>query len=83
MDPRTDAGCPVMTVWWRRPMDRVMVHSDQDSQYGSDDWLRFLKAGHPEPGSGHHSNCRDNAVPESVFGGLKKERIKKADLQHP
>lgn len=34
----------IMDVWRRRPKDRVMVHSDQGSQYGSDDWLRFLKA---------------------------------------
>jgi transposase InsO family protein len=28
-------------------------------------------------------NCWDNAVAESFFGSLKKERIKKQDLQEP
>ena len=31
----------LMAVWRRKPTEQVMVHSDQGSQYGSDDWLRF------------------------------------------
>lgn len=31
----------VMALWRRRPKERVLVHSDQGSQYGSDDWKRF------------------------------------------
>ena len=34
----------LMAVWRRKPKARVIVHSDQGSQYGSDDWLRFCKA---------------------------------------
>ena len=67
----------VMAVWRRRPKNRVMVHSDQGSQYGSDDWLRFLKANNLEPSMSRRGNCWDNAVAESFFSSLKKERIKR------
>lgn len=67
----------VMAVWRRRPQERVIVHSDQGSQYGSDDWLRFLKANNLEPSMSRRGNCWDNAVAESFFSSLKKERIKK------
>jgi len=67
----------VMAIWRRRPQSRVMVHSDQGSQYGSDDWLRFLKANNLEPSMSRRGNCWDNAVAESFFSSLKKERIKK------
>lgn len=67
----------VMAVWRRRPKGHVMVHSDQGSQYGSDDWLRFLKANNLEPSMSRRGNCWDNVVAESFFSSLKKERIKK------
>ena len=67
----------IMAVWRRRPQSRVMVHSDQGSQYGSDDWLRFLKANNLEPSMSRRGNCWDNAVAESFFSSLKKERIRK------
>lgn len=67
----------IMAVWRRRPKHRVMIHSDQGSQYGSDDWLRFLKANNLEPSMSRRGNCWDNAVAESFFSSLKKERIKK------
>jgi putative transposase len=67
----------LMTVWRRRPKDKVMVHSDQGSQYGSNDWLRFCKANNLEPSMSRRGNCWDNAVAESFFSSLKKERIKK------
>ena len=31
----------LMAVWRRRPRQPVIVHSDQGSQYGSDEWMRF------------------------------------------
>jgi len=67
----------IMAVWRRRPKQRVMVHSDQGSQYGSDDWQRFLKSNNLEPSMSRRGNCWDNAVAESFFSSLKKERIKK------
>lgn len=60
----------------RRPR-KAMIHSDQGSQYGSDAWLRFCKSHHLEPSMSRRGNCWDNAVAESFFSSLKKERIKK------
>ncbi|MEY8174910.1 IS3 family transposase [Burkholderia multivorans] len=64
-------------VWKRKPGAGVMVHSDQGSQFTSDDWQSFLKAHHMVPSMSRHGNCHDNAVAESFFSALKKERIKR------
>lgn len=60
----------------RRPR-QALIHSDQGSQYGSDAWRRFCKDNHLEPSMSRRANCWDNAVAESFFSSLKKERIKK------
>ena len=67
----------LMAVCRRRPGDTVLVHSDQGAQYGSHDWRRFLRANHLEPSMSRRGNCWDNAVAESFFSSLKKERVKK------
>ena len=51
--------------------------SDQGGQYGSDGWQRFCRSNHLEPSMSRKGNCWDNAVVESFFSSLKKERIKK------
>ena len=60
----------------RRPR-KTLIHSDQGSQYGSDAWRRLCRDNHLEPSMSRRANCWDNAVAESFFGSLKKERIKK------
>jgi putative transposase len=55
----------------------TMIHSDQGTQYGSDAWRRFCKANRLEPSMSRRGNCWDNAMAESFFSSLKKERIKK------
>lgn len=67
----------LMAVWRRKPAQPVLVHSDQGSQYGSDDWRRFCHANNLEPSMSRRGNCWDNAVAESFFSSLKKERIRK------
>ena len=67
----------LMAVWRRQPKQKVIIHSDQGSQYSSDDWLRFCRANHLEVSMSRRGNCWDNAVAESFFSSLKKERIKK------
>jgi len=67
----------MMAVWRRRPKQPVIVHSDQGSQYGSDDWLRFCQSNNLKPSMSRRGNCWDNAVAESFFSSLKKERIKR------
>lgn len=67
----------LMAVWRRKPDGRVIVHSDQGSQYGSDDFQRFCLDHNLEPSMSRRGNCWDNAVAESFFSSLKKERIRK------
>ncbi|MFE4113467.1 IS3 family transposase [Kosakonia sp. YIM B13611] len=67
----------MMAVWRRKPDGEVIVHSDQGSQYGSDDWQRFCRANNLAPSMSWRGNCLDNAVAESFFSSLKKERIRK------
>jgi putative transposase len=51
------------------------VHSDQGTQYGSHDWQRFCRSHQLQPSMSRLGNCWDNAVAESFFSSLKKERI--------
>jgi len=67
----------LMAVWRRRPSQPVIVHSDQGSQYGSDDWVRFCKDHNLIPSMSRRGNCFDNAVVESFLDSLKKERIRR------
>lgn len=47
----------MMAVWRRRPKRTVIVNSDQGSQYGSDDWMRFCQANNLEPSMSRRGNC--------------------------
>lgn len=67
----------LMAVWRRKPKQKGLIHSDQGSQYGSDDWQRFCRSHNLDPSMSRRGNCWDNAVAESFFSSLKKERIKK------
>ena len=64
-------------VWRRKPTGKVIVHSDQGSQYSSYDWRDLLKAHNLEASMSRRGNCHDNAVAESFFQLLKRERIKR------
>ena len=57
----------LMAVWRRKPKEKVLVHSDRGSQFTSMDWASVLK----------HHNLVDNAVAESFFNLLKRERIRR------
>lgn len=54
-------------VWRRRPKVEVIIHSDQDSQFGSHDWRDFLKTDRRGPSMSRRGNCHGNAVAESFF----------------
>ncbi len=60
----------------RRPRATI-IHSDQGVPFGSDAWRRFCRANHREPSMRRKGHCWDNAVVESFFSSLKKERIEK------
>jgi putative transposase len=66
----------MMAVRRRRPRGTV-IHSDQGTQYGNDSWRRLCRSNHLEPSMSRKGNCWDNAVAESLFSSLKKERVKK------
>lgn len=67
----------LMAVWRRNPKSEVIIHSDQGSQYTSSDWQNFLKTHNLICSMSRRGNCYDNAVAESFFQLLKRERIKK------
>ncbi|XKG35237.1 DDE-type integrase/transposase/recombinase [Idiomarina loihiensis] len=77
MDKRLVIRALLMAVYQRRPKEKVLVHSDQGSQYGSSDYLAFMKEHNLIPSMSRHGNCHDNAVAESVFAIFKKRVIRK------
>ncbi|MGK0293587.1 MAG: putative transposase [Porticoccaceae bacterium] len=63
-----------MAYWRRKPTDKVMLHSDQGSQYTSNRCKKLLKTLNMEASMSRRGNCHDNAVAESFFANLKKEK---------
>ncbi|MEO8467198.1 MAG: DDE-type integrase/transposase/recombinase [Gammaproteobacteria bacterium] len=66
----------VMAVWCRKPKQRVLVHSDQGSQYGSDDWRRFCHANNLEQSMSRRGNCWDNGT--GTLEGSSPEAFERA-----
>ena len=64
-------------VWRRKPKPGLLLHSDQGSQFTSEEWQAFLKAHGIVCSMSRRGNCHDNAVAESFFQLLKRERIKR------
>ena len=67
----------LMAVWRRKPKSKVVIHSDQGSQFTSQEWGDFLKDHNLEASMSRRGNCYDNAVAESFFASLKTERIRR------
>jgi putative transposase len=67
----------LMAVWRRNPKEEVIIHSDQGSQYSSDEWKRFCASHGLVPSMSRRGNCYDNAAAESFFSSLKKEKIRR------
>lgn len=67
----------LMAVWRRKPANEVLVHSDQGSQFTSLEWQSFLKHNNLKHSMSRRGNCHDNAVVESFFNLLKRERIRR------
>ncbi len=64
-------------VWRRKPKTKVMIHSDQGSQFTSREWQLFLSQHNLQASMSRRGNCHDNAVAESFFQLLKRERIRR------
>ena len=64
-----------MAMWRRCPAAGLIVHSDRGSQYASKSYRRLLKGIGFVGSMSRKGDCWDNAVAESFFASLKKERV--------
>ena len=68
-----------MAVWRRgKPID-LLHHSDQGSQYTSEDFQRLLAAQGITCSMSSKGDCWDNAPIESFFSTLKRERVNRRE----
>ncbi len=68
----------MMALWRRNKPSELLVHSDQGSQYTSEDFQRLLAAEGITCSMSRRGDCWDNAAMESFFASLKKERVHRA-----
>lgn len=66
-----------MAIWRRKPGPGLLIHSDQGAQFTSRDWAAFLREHSLEHSMSRRGNCHDNAVAESFFQLLKREKIRR------
>ena len=64
-----------MAIDARQPEGALIHHSDRSGQYTSDDFRKELAKNGIECSMSSTGNCYDNAVVESFFGVLKRERV--------
>jgi len=64
-----------MAISQRVPQSTLIHHSDRGSQYTSDDFRDQLEKHKIQCSMSARGNCYDNAVVESFFGLLKRERV--------
>lgn len=77
IDTRLVLDAPLMALWRRRPDGQVLLHFDQGCQYTGHEWQTFLRDHNLLRSMSRRGNCRDNAVAESFFQLLKRERIRR------
>lgn len=70
----------LMVLWRRKPTGRVLVHSDQGSQYGSDDWRRFCLSHNLETSMSRRGNCWDTQSKILFERGTDLTRVGLAEL---
>jgi putative transposase len=64
-----------MAIGQRLTDEPLIHHSDRGSQYTSDDFREELDKHNIQCSMSARGNCYDNAVVESFFGILKRERV--------
>jgi putative transposase len=67
----------LIALWRRQPKQPVLVHSNQGFQFTEHDWQVFLRDHNLVITMSRRGNCHDNAVTESFFQLLKRERIRR------
>ena len=70
-----------MALGRRQPQGDLIHHSDRGAQYMSDDYRAILKRYDIRCSMSGKGNCYDNAVVESFFASLKRERVKRRKYQ--
>ena len=65
----------VMAIWRRGRPDALLHHSDQGSQYTSEQFQRLMADNGVTCSMSRSGNVWDNAAMESFFSSLKTERI--------
>ena len=73
----------LMAIDQRQPEGDLIHHSDRGSQYTSDDFRDVLKKHGIDCSMSGRGNCYDNAVVESFFGVLKRERVNRVRYRNP
>jgi len=71
-----------MALDQRRPGDELIHHSDRGVQHMSDDFQALLKTNGITCSMSGKGSCYDNAVVESFFASLKRERTSKEKIPH-
>ena len=74
MQARMVSDALLMALWRRGKPKALMNHSDQGSQYTSDDFQQLLKSQGIQCSMSRRGECWDNAAMESFFSTLKTER---------
>ena len=69
----------LMAIWRRGSPQELLHHSDQGTQYTSDDFQRVLAAHGIVCSMSRRGDCWDNAAMESFFSTLKTERTSKSN----
>ena len=67
----------IMAIWRRGKPDALLHHSDQGSQYTSEQFQRLMAGNGVTCSMSRSGNVWDNAAMESFFSSLKTERIGK------
>ncbi len=62
-------------IWSRKPKSGLIFHSDQGSQYASDEFREILKQNGLQQSMSRRGDCWDNAVAESFFKTIKYELL--------
>ena len=65
----------IMAIWRRGKPDALLHHSDQGSQYTSEQFQRLMADNGVTCSMSRSGNVWDNAAMESFFSSLKTERV--------
>jgi putative transposase len=72
----------VMAIWRRGRPTELLHHSDQGSQYTSEDFQRLLADQGIICSMSRKGDCWDNAAIESFFSTLKRERLSRRHYEN-